>query len=488
MTQKISDDLLDRLSACLTAHIGVTFPASRRPDLTRGIKAAARKLGYDNAESCIRGLLSASLDRAQIQLLASYLTVGETYFFREKKSLAVFEAHILPELIRSRAGKDRRLRFWCAACATGEEAYTIAMLLRRTIPDLKNWDISILATDINPQFLDKAARGLYDKWSFRETPPEIRQRFFTQRGARFEIHPDLKQMVTFSYLNLAADPAVPRSPYPQGLDLIFCRNVLMYFSPEWAKKVAQRLYRALKNEGWLIVSLTEASHVLFSQFVSVYFPEAIAYKKDPRRAKRIAWQPAAPPCESSGQPAAVRGEFQLPETPAGPEPVTTPPAVSPAIATPDVEREAPIGPTAEQITDLVLQARACADQGRLPEALGWCEQALAADRFNPALHYLRAAILQEQDDVGAAALALKKALYLDQEFVMAHFALGNLALRQGNVRKARKYLENVIALLEACPQDDLLPESAGLTAGRLRAIVQSTIAMRKLDESRARHE
>ena len=192
MTQKISDELLAQFSDFLTAKIGLFFPATRRQDLARGLKAAARDLGCDRVELCIRQLMTSPLTRPQIEVLASHLTVGETYFFREKKSLAVLENHILPELIRSRRERGRRLRIWSAGCASGEEAYTLAILLHRAIADLKDWQIHILATDINPKALQKATRGLYGKWSFRDTPPEIMERYFVRRDRVHEILPHLK--------------------------------------------------------------------------------------------------------------------------------------------------------------------------------------------------------------------------------------------------------------------------------------------------------
>ncbi len=162
MPHKISDELLVRFSDFLAARTGLFFPANRHQDLARGIKAAARDLGCDSGEQCIRQLMLAPLVKEQIEILASHLTVGETYFFREKKSLAVLENHILPELVHKRRQQGQlHLRIWVAGCASGEEAYTIAILLSRLIADIEQWQIHILATDINPLALQKAVRGNY---------------------------------------------------------------------------------------------------------------------------------------------------------------------------------------------------------------------------------------------------------------------------------------------------------------------------------------
>lgn len=235
-------------------------------DLERRLGSAAREFGFKDIEACIQWLMSAPLTKSQIEILASYLTVGETYFFREKKSFEILEEQILPELIHSRQA-ERRLRIWSAGCCTGEEPYSLAILLSKMIFDLKDWNITILATDINPRFLQKATEGVYSEWSFRGTPPWIKEKYFkrTQKG-HFEILPPIKEMVMFSHLNLAEDTYPSFLNNTNGLDIIFCRNVLMYFTPECVKKVIKNLYCSLMEGGWLIVSPSEAFNVHFSQF------------------------------------------------------------------------------------------------------------------------------------------------------------------------------------------------------------------------------
>ncbi|MHB9072278.1 MAG: CheR family methyltransferase [Desulfobaccales bacterium] len=492
MPHKISDELLVRFSDFLAARIGLFFPPNRRQDLVRGIKAAARDLGCDSAEQCIRQLMLAPLVREQIEILASHLTVGETYFFREKKSLAVLENHILPELLHERRQQGQlHLRIWVAGCASGEEAYSLAILLSRLIADLEKWQIHILATDINPLALQKAVRGNYGKWSFRDTPPEIIERYFVRRDGRWEILPRLKGLVTFAYHNLVADPYPALTNQTNAMDLILCRNVLMYFAAGQVRKVLQNLGKSLVEDGWLIVGLTETSLVRFAPLVTVNFSGATVYRKD-SGTKPIEPQAACPIPQTAGnlggqQQARLdfpRTQDWLPARPTRlpevlPAAVPEPPVLEPGAGVTAALGE---GALAERVEDLVRRARSCADLGDLAAALSWCEQAVAANRLNPAWHYLRAAILQEQDVLGDAASSLRKAIYLDQDFIMAHFALGNVTLRQGNTRGARKHFDNVLTLLDGYPPDQPLPEAEGIIAGRLREIVLSTIAMRQLGE------
>jgi len=165
MSNKITNQLLDEIANLVAERIGLHFPADRRRDLERGLSAAASEFEFDNVESCLHWLSSSPLTKIQIEILASHLTVGETYFFREKKSLEIMEQSVLPDLIKSRRD-GRRLRIWSAGCCTGEEPYTIAIMLAGMIPDPERGDVTLLATDIDPRFLSKASAGVCSDWSF----------------------------------------------------------------------------------------------------------------------------------------------------------------------------------------------------------------------------------------------------------------------------------------------------------------------------------
>lgn len=471
----LPDSLLSRLSDFVESQIGLHFPRERWRDLERGIAVVAREAGYKEVQAYIHWLLAAPLTRTQIEGLASHLTVGETYFFREKRSLDILEQQILPELLRARGESERHLRIWSAGCCSGEEPYSIAMLLDRLIPDFEKWNVTILATDINPLFLRKAAQGVYGEWSFRDTPDWLRERYFTRRSdGRFEIQPRIQRMVTFSYLNLAEDSYPSLVNSTNAMDVILCRNVLMYFTQERARKVVDKLHHSLVDGGWLITSPAETSAVLFSAFTAVAFPGAFLYRK-----------------MAAGGPWTVTVRHQ---TPWYDEEATAPRAPSEFAAfsvaqsafAPEMLHEAS-GEQAKEAEDADSpeddergtpwrNARACANEGRLAEAVEWCEKAIAADKLNPAHYYLLAAICQEQGQSETAERSLGRALYLEPDFALAHFALGNLCLSGGRQREARRHFGNALSLLRACPTDTLLPESDGLSAGRLVEIIASAQA------------
>jgi chemotaxis protein methyltransferase CheR len=159
MPRQISDRQLSRLSEYVAGWLGLHFPKKRWGDLDRITCHAVLELGFKDRDTCIERIISGQLDKEGEEIFAAHLTIGETYFFREQKSFDILENRILPELIASRRGKDQRLRIWSAGCSTGEEPYSLAILLTRLIPDLQEWQITILATDINSRSIGKARGG-----------------------------------------------------------------------------------------------------------------------------------------------------------------------------------------------------------------------------------------------------------------------------------------------------------------------------------------
>lgn len=496
-------DLLSQLSAGIAAQLGLHFPRERWRDLERGMRSAAREFGFQDIESCAQWMVSSPLTKSQLEVLASHLTVGETYFFRERRGFAALEEHVLPALLRARRNTEKRLRIWSAGCCTGEEPYSLAILLSKVIPDWKDWNITILATDINPRFLQKASAGTYSEWSFRDAPAGIKERYFTRtREGRFEILSAMKEMVTFSFLNLAEDTYPSLLNNTNAVDMIFCRNVLMYFTPERVKQCIHKLYLSLVDGGWLFVSPAEGSHILFSQFMPVNFSGVTLYRKGASSELRVASSELQVPSSELRVPSF---ELQVPSSKViSPRSLSQPETGNSRSATffDEAEKTAEVQPTpylqastlyeqgryteaTEKIVDCLTQhpddakamtllARAYANQGKLAGALEWCERGIAADKLNAGLHYLRAAVLQEQGVLNEAMRSLKRALYLDPDFALAHFALGSLARRQGKLRESHKHFDNALALLRVCPQEEIVPESEGLTARRLMEIIAST--------------
>lgn len=502
-----------QVSAMIAETLGLYFAPERYDDLHRGLAHAAPELGFPDAAACADWLRANRPSLAQLDVLATHLTVGETYFFRERETCEVFAQQLLPALIEARrASGHRSLRLWSAGCCTGEEAYTLATLVRELLPDLAAWQVTIRATDLNPRFLKKAVGGVYTEWSFRAAPAGFRERNFLPEGpGRWRVRPEIHAMVTFGQLNFATDTWPSPATGTDAMDVIFCRNVLMYFSPAQARQVVARLHGSLVEGGWLAVGPSETSQILFAAFATRNFPGVVLYQKDKTAAlARVAAAPAlaAPPRFPLTPP---RLTDTLPARFLAAPPVVTSPASVPVVEKPlqSPRPPAPVPPPAPARTahpsalasydaghytdaidfllaparrpylaapDFALLGRAWANLGRMDDALVWCDRWIGADKLNPFAHYLRATILIEHGDPTEARLTLQRALYLQPDFALAHFTAGNLSAAARRPADARRHYRCAREILARQNPDEILPESGGLTVRQLDQLVAGLVA------------
>ena len=204
------------------------------------------------------------------------LTTNETYFFREDYQLRTFAEEILPEIrARKEAAGDRQLRIWSAGCSSGEEPYTLAMiLLDLGWPD--SWRVEIIGTDISQKVLQLARRGEYGETSFRNTEPEIRRRFFTESSGRYRVNDKVKNLVTISHLNLFDHSRVALLG---RMDVVFCRNVIIYFDADGKRKVIDSFFQRLQHEGYLLLGHSESLINLSTAFQLRHFKHDMVYQK-----------------------------------------------------------------------------------------------------------------------------------------------------------------------------------------------------------------
>ena len=487
---------LDQLSELIASRTGLHFPPERRSDLRRALNEAAPELGFEDAAACAEGLLSAPPSAAQLRTLATHLTIGETYFFRERPSFNALATQVLPVLIHRKRHGDRRLRLWSAACSTGEEAYSLAILIQQLLPDWRDWKVSILATDINARFLRKAEHGVYGEWSFRESPPEFRDHYFTRLADRkYRVKPQVRELVTFAELNLAQDRFPSVSNDTNAMDLILCRNLLIYFTPTHARKLIAGLRDSLVDDGWLIVSPSECSQALFSGFTPVNFPGSILYRKRGNHEVAPAYESAPaydePVRAPLPDPAPTITELAVAELLAHVPAAASEPAPDPVHLARNAAQHlyeqgrytdavtvlrdalATAGDAGADPRLLALLAHALANQGELAAALAASDRWIAAEKLDPAAHYLNAMVLQELGERARARAALQRAVYLHPDFTLAHFALGNCARAEARHAEAQRHFTNAARLLRGLAADELVPESEGLTTGRLREIITS---------------
>ncbi len=500
MDKKLPPILIEEFRKYLLHTFGLNFMEKRDSDLLRNIEQAAKEFSFSDNYEFITWLLENKITEQELGTLASYFTIGETYFLREKKSFDFLEHIYLPGLIFKRKSEHRTLRVWSAGCASGEEAYTIAVLLKRVIPDIKNWDITILATDINPVFLEKARRGIYTKWSFRNNPDWFLDNYFTKTGKNeYQILPEIRKMVTFSSLNLAENSYPSQKTNTESLDIIFCRNVLIYFNQKGHGDVTSRFYKSLKNGGLLMVSPVEMSSWISPEFEKIFYSGFTIYQKGSIKGSKpivqktewIVTQKEKIPVVSATlttkvpgtTPSVFKQTIEIPKEKSKPE-VLKPevPDFKKAIELfeqADFEKAENIltvlKTTAIEKLPVVIQllAKTKANLGKLNEAAILCDEALTTDKTNENLHYLKATISQELGNDEAALASLNRAIYMNQNFVLAHFLSGNICLKMGKKTNGMNHFKNATTILSKMGKDEILPESDGITVERFKEIINS---------------
>lgn len=449
----LRDECCRHFAALVRERAGLHYSAQRWADLRAGLQRAAHRLGVADIDRLLT-LVERSPD-AWEEVIAE-LTIGETYFFRNAAQFAALREYILPDLI-ARRGMVRYLRLWSAGCATGEEPYSLAITLRESLPADPPWHISIVATDINRRFLERAREACYGNWSFRETPDAVRDRYFIPDHGRWRLREDIKRDVAFLQLNLVE----PVYPSPQlgiiAFDIIFCRNVLIYFDEATARQVVQRLYDALIPGGWLVVGHAEPNIEMYRQFETHNAPGTVLYRKPLH---------APPFMPTSDLPASATQPTPSPEPPSLP-PI---PAVEPPTRAPSL--------TPEERLD---RARTAADCGDWSTAQAQVQLLLQEYPLFAPAYYLQAQIDEHQGLLEDALANYRRSVYLDPRFVMGLIGMAGVTARLNQPDVARRSLRQALHLLDGFSDDQVVDPLSQATAADLRAYVE--LLLRQLQKT-----
>lgn len=215
----------------------------------------------------------------ELRALFDSVTTNETSFFRSPPQIQAFQEKVLPEILehKERQG-DRTVRLWSAGCSTGEEPYTMGIVVRQVVGcDDRKWDVKIVASDISEKALRSAQAALYNEYSMRSVPPEIKQEFFIQEGTSYRVRDDVRSLVEIQFLNLNDARCVQAM---KGFDVVFCRNVLIYLDDRARKRLVGQIYDSLNHGGYLFIGHSESLHNISRAFKLVHFEGALAYKKE----------------------------------------------------------------------------------------------------------------------------------------------------------------------------------------------------------------
>ena len=462
----------ERIVTLVRDRAGLIFPDNRTVIIEAGVRRAMAAERMSDM-----GRYADALEESDLLLddLFAELTVGETYFYREPAQLEYIQREVFPELRKL----GRGVRAWSAGCATGEEPYTLSMMLHEA--NLAT-GASILGTDLSRVRLRLAQRGAYRNWSMRGIPEWAVERYFRRHEGTYQLSPAVVAPVEFRYLNLIADHFPSPAVGVWGIDLILCRNVLIYFDEASIAGVAAKLLGTLSDDGWLFLG---ASDPLLSEIVPcevVITSAGLAYRRrtTPKRtAAPLDQGPRSMPVTDVGAEFSAEGAMLATEAMHGLLDMDAPGITLPPHSVAPTPASQPAMPVAElSEIEWIERVRTLANAGRLREAGDACAAALDRYRVSPELTYLHTILLSEAGRHADAAAAARRALYLDRTMIVAHLALGSALRRTGDMHGAYRAFANAVALLDKLPSDAIVPASGGEPAARLAAAarVQLTLA------------
>jgi len=498
-TVVLADDA-ERFRAIVARRLGLQFEDGKLDFLAEVLGRRIEALHRDS-RTYLAGLDDAPTSE-ELAMLARELTVGETYFFRNNDQFRAFAEVCLPERLRARTDQ-RCLRLLSAGCASGEEAYTLAILAKEQVPAA--WEVSILGIDVNPAVIDKALRAHYSAWALRETSHEAQQRWFRFEGRDAVLDDAIRTAVHFEQRNLAVDD--PRLWPPETYDVIFCRNVIMYFTPECAQAVIARLARALVPGGYLFLGHAETLRGLSCDFHLRHTHGTFYYqRKDPRENPRARQLDDAPRATTAAAPLmlavegsdcwveAIRRASERIETITASQRRT--PSASP---TPSVSgRRSDLGgildllrqerfadalgliqalpsETAQDPDVLLLRAVLLTHNGQPDEAERSCRELLGIDDLNAGAHYVLALCREAAGDHQGAITHDQLATYLDRAFAMPRLHLGLIARKQGDHATACLELAQALTLLQREDPSRLLLFGGGFGREALMGLCQAEL-------------
>jgi chemotaxis protein methyltransferase CheR len=487
----------------ITGRLGLQFDDGKADYMLQTLEERMKAHGCATFADYERRVRDFS--REEMRALADRLTVGETYFFRYWDQFRALGDVALPDRARSLGGL-RPVRVLSGGCASGEEPYSIAMLARRR-PELAG--LTVRGIDVSPRAIEKARRGRYSSWSLRETSPEFAAAFFHQEGREYVLSPEAKAGVAFEERNLTIDD--PAFWHEGAFDVIFCRNVIMYFSPEVMSAVVERLTRALTPGGFLFLGHAETLRGISHDFHLRHTHDTFYYqRRDASSTGSVDVGPSAfaqrpPPAQalaksldltdSSWVDAIQRASERITEL-TRPQEIAAPPAGALGPTTPSDRPD--LGPVLdllrqERFVDAMNQLRVLSagatqgadadllravlltNSGRLAEAEALCEEILAVDELSAGAHYVMALCREHAGDRRGASLHDQTAIYLDATFAMPHLHVAILARRDGARELARAELACALTLLAREDASRILLFGGGFSRDALAEVCRSEL-------------
>jgi chemotaxis protein methyltransferase CheR len=486
---------LERFRAAIVQQIGLQFDDAKLAFLSEVLQRRLSRLSCSSARYL--GGLEEQPSQGELSALAEELTVGETYFFRHNDQFRALAEVVLPDRMRAREA-CRTLRLLSAGCASGEEAYSLAIVAQQTIDD-PSWNVAIRAIDLNPIVLAKAARARYSVWALREAPLDMQRKWFRPDSREMVLAETVRGAVQFDKGNLASDdPALWQAA---AYDVVFCRNVLMYFAPDQMRAAIARIADSLAPGGYLFLGHAETLRGISDEFHLCHTHDTFYYRRKESATARRSPNPINTGCLPAVTPAIVLSAAWVDTIRLASERVAAlvaaTHAINPAAPAPPVRWQlAPVfeflrderfsealayvcggPPQAENDADVLLvKAVLLAQGGQLAVAEEVCQRLLLIDELNAGAHYVLALCREHAGEYERAMEHDRLAAHLDAAFAMPRLHRGLLARGAGDRGTAHRELSQALVLLKREDVSRLLLFGGGFTRDALIALCQSAVA------------
>ncbi|GBE58391.1 chemotaxis protein methyltransferase Cher2 [bacterium BMS3Abin01] len=443
----LTEEDFERFRQLINQASGIFFDRGKWDILRLGLSERALAVGADTLSEYYEYITTDDYREEELRHLLEHLSVQETQFFRNLPQFDALRKFVIPEITRRKAGSYRNIRFWSAGCSTGQEPYSLAMSLLDVLPDARSWDIRVMGTDLNEQALDTARQGWYPERKLTGMDRKHIEQYMVPVDGGYRLTEEVRNMVEFHSLNLVTDPL----PIERigTCDVVFCRNVIIYFTHETAKFVVEHFFDILNPGGYLFLGHSETLWKMSNKYSLVEVGDAFIYRKSLPRGingrrfisdRRMRSGPLPPGVRDDRRQSAGRRSERtqpLPESREAGE------VREGAV----VERK----PEGEQEFSTVEEAKTLLELGDYDKAVTALEKALEANSTRAELHFLMGLAYEKRDELAAASESFRKTIYCDDRFSIAYFHIASILEHTGQLKAATREYRHAVRYLR---QDD----------------------------------
>jgi chemotaxis protein methyltransferase CheR len=498
LKKDLTPEEFERFRDWIHKHSGIYLEEQKADSLRISLVTRATRFGFLSYDEYFRFL---SVEEAEFRELMNLVTINETSFFRFPAQFDALRDRVIPEILESKPKIARQFRVWSAGCSTGEEPYTIAMSLLDSGLEAMGYRTEVFGTDVSTQALDKARAAVYPARSIASIPDDVRSRWFEQVTGGYRPVAKVRDTVELAFHNLI------KEPYPLALlsnwDVVFCRNVTIYFRLESTRRVVNNFFESLNPGGYLFIGHSETLTSISDRFEPVEIGGVFLYRKPlPRRlftfddvmSKRrpkerartadmaAASRPERPHSARNRRLFTAEKPVPAPAVAADSEPATEDPlAEAQARLGEGQPREAlrfaeqAMRDDAQDVRAILVAAYAHADIGMLDRAIEEGERALSINPLLAPARYVLGVIYLQQGDLMRALNEFKRTIYIDKDFVLAHFNVANIYRQKGALEDACREYENTIRALAQAPEGEWTAFLGGFRADLLQQTCERSL-------------